>query len=118
MNFKVSVIMPVFNAEKYLEESIKSVLNQTYKNFEFIIINDGSTDSSLSIINKFKSMDNRIRVIDQKNNGIVYSLNKGISTAKGKYIARMDADDISLPNRIKNQVKYMETNQLKNWYLK
>jgi glycosyltransferase involved in cell wall biosynthesis len=108
----ISVIMPVYNAEKYLDEAIQSILNQTYKNFEFIIINDGSTDKSLEIIRKYKKQDTRIVLISRKNKGLITSLNEGIEKAEGKYIARMDADDISLPERFTKQVKLMEKENL------
>ncbi|HII4433463.1 glycosyltransferase family 2 protein [Clostridium perfringens] len=112
MNPLVSVVMSVYNGEKYLNESIESILNQTYKNFEFIIINDGSTDKSLKIIENYSIKDKRIILIDNiVNKGLIYSLNKGIEKSKGKYIVRMDADDISLENRIKEQVKFMEENK-------
>jgi glycosyltransferase involved in cell wall biosynthesis len=108
-NPKVTVLMPVYDSEQYLREAIESILNQTYKKFEFLIINDGSTDSSRSIILSYK--DNRIRLIDnEKNIGLTKSLNKGIKLANGEYIARMDADDISLPERLQKQLDYMEQN--------
>ena len=92
----VSVLMSVYNAERYLEEAIQSVLAQTYENFEFIIVDDGSEDGSLAIINQIK--DKRIRlIVNEKNKGLIYSLNKGLDAAVGKYIIRMDADDISDP---------------------
>lgn len=103
----ISVVMPVYNSEKYIREAIESILNQTYRNFEFIIINDGSSDNSLNIINEYASMDDRIVVISRKNMGLVYSLNEGIALARGKYIARMDSDDISLLNRFEKQISYM-----------
>lgn len=107
----VSVIMPVFNGETFLKESIQSILNQTYKNFEFIIINDGSTDTSASILSHFTNKDNRIKIYTFLDNaGVVRCLNKGIELSQGKYIARMDADDISLPNRLKKQVLFLEQN--------
>ncbi|GIV42872.1 MAG: hypothetical protein KatS3mg034_2182 [Vicingaceae bacterium] len=106
---KVSVILPVYNAEKYIEEAIKSILNQKYTDFELIVINDGSTDSSKEIISKIK--DERIVYVqNDTNQGLVYTLNKGLSLAKGKYIARMDADDISLPDRLHLQVNFLEKN--------
>jgi len=106
----VSVIMPVFNGEKYLKESVSSILNQTFDNFEFLIINDGSTDNSLDIIKSFN--DDRIILINNETNlKIVTSLNKGLSRAKGKYIARMDCDDISLPRRLEKQVAFLENNE-------
>ena len=107
----VSVIMSVYNAEKYISEAIQSILIQTYSDFEFIIIDDGSTDDSLKIIKKNAKIDERINFISRENKGLVASLNEGILKSKGKYIVRMDADDISLPNRILEQVTFMETNQ-------
>lgn len=111
-NPMISVVMPVYNAEKYLGEAIQSILNQTYTDFEFIIINDGSTDKSLEIIEKYKKQDERILLISRENRGLVASLNEGIEKAKGKYIARMDADDISLPERFKKQLALMEEENL------
>lgn len=109
MNELVSVIMPIFNGEKYLKEAIESILNQTFTDFEFIIIDDGSSDNSLDIIKSFK--DERIILIkNNENKGISYSLNKGVEVAKGKYIARMDADDIALPNRLEMQLSFLEKN--------
>jgi glycosyltransferase involved in cell wall biosynthesis len=102
--------MSVFNAEKYIEESIQSVLNQTYNNFEFIIINDGSKDNSLKIIKKFLSKDDRIILIDRENKGLVASLNEGILKSNGNFIARMDADDVCLPNRFEEQLNFMNNN--------
>jgi glycosyltransferase involved in cell wall biosynthesis len=104
----ISVIMPVYNAELYVGKSIDSILNQTYKDFEFIIINDGSTDKSLEIIKSFS--DPRIKIISHTNKGIIYSLNEGMAVSKGKYIARMDADDISLIDRFEKQISFLETN--------
>jgi glycosyltransferase involved in cell wall biosynthesis len=109
----ISVIMPVYNSEKYLAKAIESILNQTYKNFEFIIINDGSNDSSVEIIKKYIKEDKRIILIDRKENkGIVYSLIEGINQARGEFIARMDADDVSLPKRFEIQIEYMIKNKL------
>ncbi|QQS26905.1 glycosyltransferase [bacterium] len=102
----VSVVMSVYNGEKYLREAIDSILNQIFTDFEFIIINDGSTDDTLKIIKDYK--DPRIVLISRKNKGLVASLNEGIKKARGKYIARMDADDISLPERFEKQVEYLE----------
>lgn len=106
----LSVVMSVYNAEKYLSESIESILNQTFSNFEFIIVDDGSTDSSLLIIQNFMKRDDRIVLISRDNKGLPYSLNEAISVARGKYIARMDADDISLPERLEMQLAVMESN--------
>lgn len=105
----VSVVMSVYNGEKYLKEAIESVLNQTYADFEFIIINDGSTDNSLSIINYFS--DSRIILINNEGNkGLIYSLNKGIEVSKGNFIARMDSDDICMLDRFHLQVKSFNDN--------
>ena len=104
---KISVLMPVYNGERFLKKSINSILKQTFDDFELIIINDGSTDLSLSIINSYR--DERIKVLNNsKNIGIACSLNKGINKANGDYIARQDADDISLPERFMCQVNYLK----------
>lgn len=105
----VSVLMAVFNEEKYLPYSIESILNQTYKSFELIIINDGSTDSTKDVLNKYQN-DPRIKIITQRNIGLARSLNKGIDISVGKYIARQDGDDISEPRRLEKQVEFMEKN--------
>jgi len=104
----VSIVMPVYNCEKYLDKSIKSILNQTFRNFEFIIINDGSTDKTGNILEKYEKADSRIHIYNSEHQGVSLSLNKGCGLAQGKYIARMDADDISLPERIAKEVEYME----------
>jgi glycosyltransferase involved in cell wall biosynthesis len=104
---KISVVFAVYNSEAYLKEAIDSVLSQTFEDFEFIIINDGSTDSSTEIILSYK--DPRIVYMDNgSNKGLIYSLNVGISKSRGKYIARMDADDIALPQRLQVQYDFME----------
>jgi len=106
-NPQVTVLMPVYNGEKYLKEAIGSILNQTFKNFEFLIINDGSTDKSVKIIESYN--DNRIKLIHNSQNfKIIKTLNRGIGLAKGKYLARMDCDDISLPGRLEKQFHYLE----------
>jgi glycosyltransferase involved in cell wall biosynthesis len=109
MEIELSVVMSVYNTELYLKEAIRSILNQTYKKFEFIIVNDGSTDNSLEIIKSFN--DNRIIVFNQENQGLSKALNRGISISNGKYIARMDADDISLPNRFELQLDFLNTHK-------
>lgn len=104
----VSVILPVYNAEKYVGNAIQSILDQSYSNFELLVIEDGSTDRSLEKIRSFT--DKRIRVIENvKNMDLVASLNKGIESSRGSYIARMDADDESMPDRFKKQVEYLES---------
>ena len=101
----VSVIMPVYNGAMYLNEAITSILGQTYSNFEFIIINDGSTDRSEEIILSFS--DSRIVYVkNPENYRLIKTLNLGFSMAKGRYIARMDADDISHPDRLLKQVDF------------
>jgi glycosyltransferase involved in cell wall biosynthesis len=108
-NPKVTVLMPVYNGEKYIKEALESILQQTFIDFEFLIINDGSTDNSVSIIKSFN--DNRIRLIhNEKNSGLVYSLNKGIGLSNGEYIARMDCDDVSIPERLEKQVGFLNSN--------
>jgi glycosyltransferase involved in cell wall biosynthesis len=104
----VSVVMPVYNGEKYINEAIDSILQQTFNDIEFIIINDGSTDNSLEIIKSYN--DERIIIINQENQGIAVSLNNGIKISQGKYIARMDADDISHNTRIKTQADFLNDN--------
>jgi len=108
----VSVVMPAYNAEKYISEAIESILNQTFKDFEFIIINDGSTDSTPNIIDKYARLDKRIIVLNnEKNLNIAESRNRGVEIAKGKYIATMDSDDRALPDRLKNQLEFLESNK-------
>lgn len=107
MNLKISVVMSVYNGEQHLRESIESILNQTFTNFGFIIVNDGSTDASLEIIKGYD--DAKIRIINNEENiGLTKSLNKAIKEARGEYIARQDADDISLPNRLELQHEFLE----------
>lgn len=106
MDKKLSVILPVRNGEKYIHDAVKSVLNQTYTNFEFIIINDGSTDQTLNIINSFN--DKRIKVITTTGIGLVNALNLAIENSSFDLIARMDADDICIEDRFEIQLKYFE----------
>lgn len=110
LNKKVTVLMPVYNGGKYLKEAIESILNQTYKDFDLLIINDGSTDNSEEVILEFS--DERIKYIKNgKNMGLIETLNKGLDLISGEYIARMDQDDISLPKRLEKQVKFMDENR-------
>lgn len=103
----ISVILPVYNGEKYLRSAVESILTQTYPDFELILINDGSTDGSGEILDSFQ--DERIRRIDHSHNqGLISSLNEGITLAGGEYLARMDADDISLPARFERQLAYLQ----------
>ena len=107
----ISVIMSVYNGEEYLEEAIESVRNQTFENWELIVINDCSTDSTAKILTDFSLKDERIKVhTNEVNLKLPASLNKAVSLSSGKYIARMDADDICLPDRFEKQYKFMEEN--------
>jgi glycosyltransferase involved in cell wall biosynthesis len=108
-NPKVTVLMSVYNGEKYLQEAIDSILGQTFKDFEFLIVNDGSTDKTGEVLESYH--DPRIRIItNEKNIGLTKSLNKGLMLASGEYIARQDADDISMPERLKKEVEFLEQN--------
>ncbi len=108
---KVSVVIPVYNTERFLDESISSVLNQTLDDFELIIINDCSTDDSLNIIKKYMKKDKRIKFIGNKKNlGVAKAMNEGLKAAKGKYIAILGSDDIFLPNKLLIQYNYLEKN--------
>lgn len=112
MNELVSVIMPCYNAEKYVKAAIQSILAQTYKNFELIIIDDASSDKSVEYIREFCSIDNRLKLLlNDVNRGISYSRNRGIANSRGKYIALMDADDICYKDRLFSQVHYLENNK-------
>lgn len=103
---KVSVVMPVYNGEKYLQEAIDSILVQTFEDFEFVIINDGSTDRSREIIESYN--DARIRLINQENRKLVSALNRGVAESRAELIARQDADDISLPQRLEREAEFLE----------
>ncbi len=104
----VSVVMSVYNGERFLTEAIESILDQSFCDFEFIVINDGSTDGSASILESYQKRDSRLRVYCQENRGLIESLNRGCSVAQGRYIARMDADDIAIHDRLLWQVDFME----------
>ena len=109
-NPEYSVVLPTYNNELYLEEAIESVLNQTFSDFELIVIDDCSTDSSNGILATYEKLDNRIKVLkNHRNIGVARSLNKGVELARGKYIARMDGDDICIPERFEKQHMYLES---------
>ncbi|QQE12448.1 glycosyltransferase family 2 protein [Planctomycetota bacterium] len=105
----VSVLMPVFNTDKYLAAAIESILDQTYSNLELICLNDGSTDKSLDIMRGYALCDSRIRVYTQENAGLVPARNRTLELANGKYAALMDSDDISASERLQKQVDFMES---------
>src|SRR3989339_1903405 len=107
-NPKISIVMPVYNCEGFLRDAIDSVLKQTFTDFELIIVNDASTDNTLSIIKSYDDL--RIALINRGKLGLTRALNAGIATARGRYIARMDGDDISLPNRFQKQYDFLEKN--------
>ena len=107
----VSIIMPNYNCQKFLPETLESVLNQTYPNWELLIVDDRSTDSSVEIINSYAEKDSRIKlIINQKNSGAAYSRNVALRAAKGKWIAFLDSDDLWLPEKLERQIAFMEEN--------
>jgi glycosyltransferase involved in cell wall biosynthesis len=106
----VSVVMPVYNAQAYLAIAIESILSQTFQDFELIAVDDGSTDESLQMLKEFARRDARVYVISRPNTGIVGALNDGLAAARGVFIARMDADDVALPNRFERQLAYLGAN--------
>lgn len=103
----ISILLPVYNAAPYLAQTLESLLAQSFGDFELIVINDGSTDQTLEIIEQFARRDTRLRVISRENRGIVRTLNEGIELARGTYIARMDGDDQAAPHRLELQIKRM-----------
>ena len=108
---KVSVIMPVYNGERYIREAIKSILNQTYKNFELLIIDDCGQDKSMDIVRAYAKIDDRIRIIyNRSNKGIAYSRNVGLDVCDGEYIAIMDDDDYAFNYRLSKQVEFLDNN--------
>lgn len=116
----ISVIVPVYNGGKYLMDSLDSVVDQTYKNLEIILVDDGSTDESLSILKKYEKMDNRIKVLTQKNGGICVAMKLGVAVSNGEYITRHDCDDINRLDRYEKQLEYLKKNDydLVGCYLK
>ncbi len=108
----VSVLMPCYNVEEYVEESLNSILNQTYRNLEVVVINDCSKDNTSQILERIAKQDTRIRLIhNEENLKLIKTLNKGITLCNGEYIARMDSDDIALPTRIEREVDFLEKNR-------
>ncbi|HHL40764.1 MAG TPA: glycosyltransferase [Deltaproteobacteria bacterium] len=117
---KVTVLMSVYNCERYVGEAVESILGQTFEDFEFLIYNDGSTDSTADVLAGFK--DSRLQVIHQENVGLTRTLNRGLQAARGQYIARMDADDVSRPERLEKQVAFLDANPdyalVGSWYVR
>src|SRR5215208_1756864 len=103
----ISVLMSVYNGEKYLAEAVESILAQTLADFEFIIIDDGSKDGSLAILQKYAARDSRIRLTSRANQGLTRTLNEALSQARGEFIARMDSDDVARPDRFENQIRFL-----------
>ncbi len=110
MNEKISIIIPVYNVERYIEECLDSVINQTYKNLEILIINDGSTDRSLEICRKYKKKDKRIRLINQKNMGVAYCRNLGLKKVTSAYVMFVDSDDYIEENMVATLYKLLKSN--------
>jgi glycosyltransferase involved in cell wall biosynthesis len=104
----VSVVMPVYNAERYVAQTMDSILGQTFGDFEFIVIDDGSKDGSLAVLQEYARRDPRIRLISRPNTGYVRALNEGLGLVRGKYLARIDADDLAHPDRFRLQVARMD----------
>ena len=105
----VSVVMPVYNTEAYLTDSVDSILGQTFLDWELICVDDGSSDGSLDILRRYERADPRVRVITRPNTGVARARNDGMRVAAGRYIAAMDSDDVALPERLRRQVDYMES---------
>src|SRR5436305_623407 len=105
----ISVVMAVYNSASVVADAIESILQQTFRDFEFIIVDDGSTDSTGEVLRDYAERDVRIKLYTQENCGLIASLNRACRLAKGRYIARMDADDISLPPRFEKQFHYLES---------
>ena len=120
---KVNVVMGVYNGERYVRQAIESILSQTFSDFEFVIVDDASRDKTRSILEEYKKRDKRVRVVlNEKNIGLTKSLNEGIQSSDGMYIARMDADDICHPERLKLQAAFLDKNPncgvVGSWYVK
>ncbi len=105
---KVTVILSVFNCQRWVKSAVRSILTQTFTDFELICVNDGSTDGSLQILEQLAKEDARVRIITQPNGGVAVAGNSGLQHARGKYIARLDSDDIALPDRLQKQVAFMD----------
>lgn len=105
---RISCLLPVYNGEAFLVEAVDSILAQTYRDFELVVVDDGSRDATPDILRAFAEKDDRVRVVRRENGGIVAALNTGLSASRGEYVARMDADDVSLPGRFQFQLDYLD----------
>ena len=109
---EVTVVMPVYNCKDKVANAVKSILSQTFTDFELIIVNDGSTDGVSGILEEYKKEDGRVVIISQANKGLSYSINQALQISKGKYVVRQDADDVSLPERIEKQLEFIKKNNI------
>lgn len=105
---RVSVVLPVYNGGAYVAEAIESILTQTYRDFVLYLLNDGSTDSSLDVLQSYAKKDTRVRVVSRENRGLIATLNEGIALAETEYLARMDGDDVAMPDRFEKQIAYLD----------
>jgi len=105
----ISCVMPVYNARRYLRLAVESVLAQTCKDFELVVVDDGSKDDSLEILKEYAARDPRVRIVSRPNTGIVGALNDGLAASRGEFVARMDSDDISTPDRFEKQVRFLQS---------
>jgi len=110
MTPNVSVLLPVYNAEPYLAKAVESILDQTYENFELLALDDGCLDNSLAVLRHYAKSDRRITVLSRENRGIVQTLNQLVGLARGQFLARMDADDLSFPRRFEKQIQFLDAN--------
>ncbi len=108
MNPQVSVILPFYNAEKTISNSVRSILYQTFSDFEILLVDNNSTDSGFSIVEKLANKDERIRLLKEEKQGVAHAMNCGLMNASGKFVARMDADDVSMPDRLAKQLAFLE----------
>ena len=110
-SIKISVLTCCYNAYDFIDEAIESIFNQSYKEFEYVIVDDGSTDNTFSILKRYAAKDKRIVLIEKEHSGLTTSLNVGLEQAKGEWIARLDADDIAMPERLSDQLNFVEDNE-------
>jgi glycosyltransferase involved in cell wall biosynthesis len=106
----LSVLMPVFNSSKYVAQAVDSILNQSFRDFEFVIVDDGSSDGSPQILDHYASLDQRVRIVHQPNSGITVALTNGFEESRGEFLARMDSDDVAEPTRLEKQLTFIKSN--------